>query len=216
MKRVAKYWKAILAAILILASVPLFFKLFEKRSEYKAQTDSLNMQIASFQAAIDSNMVYAGVQDKLDGELAALDESRKELYSHFPSKLLEEDQILYITYLEEKFKDDVEIALSMEGADIQFSYSQAEPITELSDGSALCGVTLGFCFETTYQGFKDLTEHLSTDERVTSVRYAKLNYDPESGVASGGVVVTLYTISTEPYVPPAASEHTTGKTTIFE
>lgn len=216
MRRIAKYWKALLALVLIAVSVPLFLKIVQRRDDYQMQLNSLSMQIASYQAAIQPNLVYADVQDKLEGELAAIAESRKELYSHFPSKLLEEDQIRYILYLEETFKEDVTFALSKQGVDIQFSFSQTVPMAALNDGSYLCGVTLGICFETTYEEFKDMTAYLSADERITSVRYARLNYDEENDTVWGGVVVTLYTISSEPYVPPEATEHTTGKITIFE
>ena len=216
MRRIAKYWKALLALVLIAVSVPLFLKIVQRRDDYQMQLNSLNMQIASYQAAIQPNLVYADVQDKLEGELAAIDESRKELYSRFPSQLLEEDQLLYFDYLAEKFKDDAELTVSKDGVGIQFTYSQITPITQLSDGTYLCGMTFGVCFETTYEGFKTLTERFSTDERIASVRYATLNYDAENDVATGGVVITLYTISSQPYVPPEATEHTTGKETIFE
>lgn len=207
MKLITKYWKTILAVLLAAASVPLFILASNNTREYESEIESLNSTILSISAGITSNQRYEGVQGLIDPELEKLQASRQALYSHFPVDLKEEDQIRYIMYLEEAL-----------GTDLQFSFSQITPALNLSDGAVVGGITFTLSYQTTYEGFKDLVDFFATDERVASVRYASLNYDAASDVATGSITITLYTIAdpATPYEPPEASDYETGKETIFE
>ncbi len=205
MRFLAKYWKALLALVLAAAAIPVVMKTREAEEEHRARVQSMESSIALLQSAIDGNMPYAGVQERLEPELLALQESREALYSRFPSTLLEEDQIRYILYLEETF-----------GTEIHFSFSSNMPMTQLNDGSILGGVTLAVNFETTYEGFKEMVNYIATDSKTASVRYATINYDAENDAATGTMVITVYTLSATEYTAPEPSEYETGKTTIFE
>ncbi len=205
MKFLSKYWKALVAILMAAASVPLFLKAQSRSEEYDRQQQNLNTSIAAVQAGIDANSSYAGVQGAIDGELERLDASRRRLYDRFPAALLEEDQIRYILYLEEVF-----------GGEISFAFAQEMPVATLSDGNYIGGMTFTLNYQTTYQGFKDLVTYLASDSRVASVRVATLDYVQEQDIAAGTITLTLYTVSANEYEPPEASEHDTGKGTIFE
>lgn len=139
---------------------------------------------------------------------ADIEASRRALYQHFPVTLLEEDQIMYVLYLENLF-----------GTEINFSFGSTAPIGMLSDGATLGGLTLTVNYETTYQGFKDMIEYLSTDSRITSIQYCTLNYDDASDTATGTLTLLLYVMNSDlldGYQPPVITEPDTGKPNLFD
>jgi hypothetical protein len=178
-----------------------------EKAAYELKTTQLQSHITAMEASIKNNMRYAAVQDKLEEANAAVDASRLELYQHFPVEMKEEDQIMYVLYLEKLF-----------GTEIQFSFSTPQPITALRDGSTLMGLSLTVNYETTYDGFQDMITYLSTDSRVTSVQFASIQYDKEQDKAIGTVTLLLYLVDSEllEYLPPEVAEPETGKDNIYE
>ena len=167
MSALVKYWRVVLAIILVMAAIPVFFIGYLSGQEnFNSESNSLNMEIRTLQTTIAENTRYADVQDEIEDATADIETSRRELYQHFPVTLLEEDQIMYVLYLESLF-----------GTEINFSFGSTAPIGMLSDGATSGGLTLTVNYETTYQGFKDMIEYLSTDSRITSIQYCTLNYD---------------------------------------
>lgn len=201
----SKYWKSLIAVVMAVVAIPLFMKASEKRKELDQQKQNLNNTLASVQAGINSNMAYADVQEQIDSELERLDASRRRLYDRFSAPLLEEDQIRYIMYLEEVFENE-----------LSFSFTQAAPVVDLSDGNQIEGMTYTLSFQTTYEGFKDLVDYLAADDHIASVHVVTLNYQKEQDVAVGSITLTLYTATANPYEPFQPAEHETGKDTIFE
>ena len=89
----------------------------------------------------------------------------------------------------------------------------------LSDGATSGGLTLTVNYETTYQGFKDMIEYLSTDSRITSIQYCTLNYDDASDTATGTLTLLLYVMNSDlldGYQPPVITEPDTGKPNLFD
>jgi hypothetical protein len=120
----------------------------------------------------------------------------------------EEDQLVYVMYLESIFGTEI----------INWAFSKAQPMVALRDGSKLMGLTLTVNYETTYQGFKDMMNYLSTDTRVTSVQYANIQYDVKNDKATGTVTLLLYLVDTklQEYLPPIVPEPSTGKENIYD
>ena len=149
---------------------------------------------------------YADVQDELKEATAQVVASRLELYEKFPVEMKEEDQIMYVLYLETIF-----------GTEINFAFSKAQPMVALKDGSNLMGLTLTVNYQTTYQGFQDMINYLATDSRVTSVQFANIRYDAARDMAVGTVTLLLYLIDTDlrDYVGPDVNIPDTGKDNIF-
>lgn len=208
MKKATKYWKVILAVVLIAVSMPAFFiGYLAKQQEFKTQRSTLEAEIRSLQTTAAENARYADIQEQLPGATQELEDSRTALYAHFPTDLLEEDQIMYVLYLEEIF-----------GTEITFSFGKVSAVESLSDGAALGGLTLTVNYETTYQGFKDMIDYLATDSRITSIQYCTLNYDDASDTASGTLTLLCYTLddADREYVPPEVTTPDTGKPNIFD
>ena len=175
MKFLGKYWKVLLALALLVAAYFFYQANYvEKKSAYEKETVRIENYIKSMQAAIAENMRYASVQDKLEAATAAVDASRLKMYQQFPVEMKEEDQIMYVLYLEKIF-----------GTEIFFNFSQPQTITALRDGANLMGLVLNVNYETTYDGFQEMVEYLSTDSRVTSVMSASIEYNAEEDKAVG-------------------------------
>ena len=94
MKLLGKYWKVLLALILIGAAAWTYFNMYEtEKAAYEAQTKQIKSMITALEARIQENMRYADVQDKLEDATAQVMASRLDLYEKFPVEMLQEDQI---------------------------------------------------------------------------------------------------------------------------
>lgn len=208
MKALIRNWKAILAFLLLAAAVFVFLFIYRpEKKEFESKSQQLNTMITALQTTIAENLRYADIQDDLPPAGEAIDASRLELYQKFPTELKEEDQIMYVVYLEEKF-----------GTEIQFSFNRnPEPIRTFSDGSTLMGVTLTVNYNTNYEGFKEMIDYLASDSRITSILSATMNYDEENDVAVGYLTLLCYVMDSEllEYTSPEVTVPDVGKENIF-
>lgn len=201
MKALGKYWKLILAFLLLIGALLIFvLQYLPAKQAYELERASLQTQLGTMQIQIAENRKYAPVQEQLADATKAIEDSRKELYSKFPVELKEEDQIMYMLYLEEKF-----------GREVVFSFAEEIPIVPLSNAE-LQGVTFAFDFVTTYGGFKNMVKELATDDVITSVRYAVMQYDAESDQIMGQLIVTRYVLADgRDYQAPVVDKPAIGK-----
>ena len=206
MMQLKKYWKAIVAVVLLIAFALVLSNYFSERQAHQAEVDKLQSNNQMLQNKVDANKEYEDVQDELEEASAQLMASRLELYQKFPVEMKEEDQIMYVLYLEKLF-----------GTEIFFSFGQAQPMTVLKDGAKVMGLTLTVNYQTSYDGFKDMIDYLATDSRVTSVQFAQIQYDAATDTAVGTVTLLLYLIDSDllDYVSPEVNEPETGKDNIF-
>jgi len=207
MNALKKVWKLLAALVLLVAAALIVvLEYLPAKMAYETRMASIENSIRILNETISENKRYAAIQDSLGSAEAQLTESRQGLYQLFPAELREEDQIMYILYLEEQF-----------GTEIHFSFATAQPITKLYDGAILAGVTLTVNYETTYQGFKDMVNYLATDSRITSVQYATVDYDAELDQATGTVTLLVYVMETDllEYLPPEIEAPDVGKENLF-
>lgn len=204
----SKYWMVILAVFLLAAAAVMVLKYYKPaRVEYEMKKALLNSQIASLQGQIVENKKYESVQGRTESEQEALKESRLDLYSHFGGEMKQEDQILYVLYLEELL-----------GNEIYFSFGSEVNLAMLNDGSELKALVITVNYQTTYQGFKDMIKNLATDETyLTSVQNCTLSYDAESDTASGSLTLLHYILYYgQEYETPDIEAPEVGKTNIFD
>ena len=208
MKVLGKYWKILLAVVLAAASLLVYFRVYKAEElAYQTKTKQLQTMILALENSIRQNAKYVDIQDEVVEENAKIVASRLEMYEQFPVEMKEEDQIMYVLYLEKLF-----------GTEIFFNFGVAQPMMALTDGSILVGLTLTVNYETTYKGFKDMLNYLSTDSRITSVQYANIQYDAQNDVAMGQITLLLYLLQTPEgqYMPPDVAIPNTGKDNIYE
>jgi hypothetical protein len=205
MKILSKYWKVLFAVALLVAAFMVYTNYQEELAAHEAEISKLSTYNLTLQTRIQKNKKYEGIQDKLEEGSAQIAASRLELYDKFPVDMKEEDQIMYILYLEKQF-----------GTEINFSFGKAQQLVALKDGSQLMGLTLTVNYETTYQGFQDMINYLATDKTITSVQFANINYDPASNKAVGTVTLLLYLLNDgSDYVGPEVNIPETGKDNIY-
>lgn len=214
MKFLGKYWKVLLAVVLIVVAVLVYNNYQTEKEAYETEAKQLKTYIAALEKVVAENMSYAEMQDELKAASAELERASEELmasrlalYEKFPVEMKEEDQIMYVLYLETIF-----------GTEIQFSFSQAQPMVALRDGANLMGLTLTVNYQTNYEGFKDMITYIATDDRIASVQFASISYDAASDTAQGSVTLLLYLIDSDllEYVSPDVAEPNTGKDNIFD
>ena len=116
MKTLGKYWKVIIALLLVLVAVWIYFNKYQTE---KAAYEAASMQMQSINDVLEEeiakNLKYKDVQDQLDAAKQEIDESYIELYKHFPREMKEEDQIMYALYLETVFGTEIKLWEVMEG-----------------------------------------------------------------------------------------------------
>lgn len=230
MKVIGRNWKAVLSVLLLLVAVLVYVLGYRPRSEaYVMERDQLKTQITALQTTIVENEKYKDVQDQLEPAEAAIEESRAALYENFPADMKEEDQILYLLYLEKTLgTGSKELGYTQElhdiflqrfgsGGDIEFSFGEITPIQDLSDGALLEGLNLTVYYHASYRDFKNMIHALATDERITSIQYATFNYDSEKKLLDGQMTLTLYLMPSaqNTYEEPGVAPPATGKTDIF-
>lgn len=230
MKVIGRNWKAVLSVLLLLAAVLVYVLGYRPRSEaYVLERDQLKTQITALQTTIVENEKYKDVQDQLEPAEAAIEESRAALYENFPADMKEEDQILYLLYLEKTLgTGSKELGYTQElhdiflqrfgnGGDIEFSFGEITPMQALSDGALLEGLNLTVYYHASYRDFKNMIHALATDERITSIQYATFNYDSEKKLLDGQMTLTLYLMPSaqNTYEEPGVAPPATGKTDIF-
>lgn len=200
-------WKALVALLLLIAAACVFlFGYRPAKSEFESKEKELNNMITALQSTIAENLRYVDIQDKLPPANEQIEASRLALYQKFPTELKEEDQIMYVVYLEDTF-----------GTEIQFQFGTVEPLLPLSDGSTLCGLTLTVNYQTNYEGFKEMINYLASDSRITSIQVATMEYDEASDTAVGYLTLLCYIMDSEllEYVSPDVETPSTGKPNIF-
>lgn len=208
METVKRNWKAFLGGALFVLAIIVFLLVYMPASdEYDSENSRLSNEINLLQYTIVENERYAGVQGELDEAKAEVEQSRKELYEHFPAQLREEDQIMYVVYLEELF-----------GTEINFSFGSAEPLAQLSDEAILGGLTLTVNYETDYEGYKKMIQYLATDSRITSIQYSTMDYNSSTDTAQGSLTLLCYLLVSDmlDYQPPEVdTPDNIGKPNIF-
>ena len=152
MKVIGRNWKAVLSVLLLLVAVLVYVLGYRPRSEaYVMERDQLNAQITALQTTIVENEMYKDVQDQLEPAEAAIEESRAALYENFPADMKEEDQILYLLYLEKTLGTgskelgytqklhDIFLQRFGSGGDIEFSFGEITPMQAVSPALARFG-----------------------------------------------------------------------------
>ena len=208
MRFLGRYWKVLLSLIILIAAIIIFINGYQaEKIAHEAEVKQLNTMISSLQATVAENNRYTDVQDALPEATERITASRLDLYQKFPVEMKEEDQIMYVLYLEKLF-----------GTEIFFAFGTPEPLCLLQDGSELKGLLLTVNYETTYDGFQDMVSYLSTDSRITSVRAATIEYDAKTDTAKGQVELLLYLMNSDllEYLPPEVAEPETGKDNVFD
>lgn len=207
MKVFAKYWKLLIVLVLVGAAAFLYFDTYKtEEAAHEASVEQMKTMIEVLEERIAKNERYADIQDDLVGTAEELEASRLALYQNFPKEMKEEDQIMYILYLESVF-----------GTEITFPFSTPVPIDQMSDGAVLQGLFLTVNYQTTYEGFQDMIDYLATDERIVSVYEATIDYNKNTDTASGYLTLVVYLMDSDKltYETPDIAVPETGKDNIF-
>lgn len=209
MKALKAYWKIILGVILIAAAVFVYTRNYLPAKEaYENQKTQLDTSITSLQVAVAKNSIYSNVAEEVPEEEQKLDDKRLELYQKFPLELKEEDQIMYVLYLEDKF-----------GTEIEFEFGTVVDMLPqpLSDNSMMQALVLTVNYQCTYDEFQEMITYLATDDKITSIYDARMEYDPANDIAVGTITLMRYLMDSEllEYQKPDISVPETGKENIF-
>ena len=88
MKAIARFWKVLLALLLVGAAVFIYFEHYTKeKATHELQKLQIRTMIAGMENKIAENLKYADIQDKLEPAKEELAASRLALYQKFPKEM---------------------------------------------------------------------------------------------------------------------------------
>ncbi len=239
---IGKYWKVLLAIVLLIVAVLAVFLVLQPQDKAMEQQMETTKNVTDLlQDRLDTlvaeNEKLEEIKDKLPAAMEAVDAAREELkaaheeltedrdilYDNFPGGLKEEDQILYVMDLEEIlnmelfFGREWDNLYKREGQDYFFEFGHITPITRLTDGSVLCTVNIKIDFDMSYDAFKNMLLYLEEDPRITSINYTKIDYDAENDHVVGFATLLYYFLASEDneYVEPEIDVET-GRDSLFD
>ena len=218
MKTLRDNWKVILAVLLLMGAVLVYvLQYLPAARAYERERSTLQNEIHALQLQIEENRQYGLLQTQLEKAAREVEESRTQMYSRFPAELKEEDQVLYMLYLEKKFDGEVEFRFAEESDRAAvFRFGEESSVMELNDGTQLREVPMTLDFATTYSGFKNMVQALATDDVITSVCYADVAYDTERDQMEGQLIVNRYVMADgRSYQAPAVKRPAVGKENIY-
>ncbi|WP_130870904.1 hypothetical protein [Intestinimonas massiliensis (ex Afouda et al. 2020)] len=230
MSTLAKYWKIVLALILaVIALLVVLLVYLPGRAEYEMQKLTLDGNISVLQASLTEALKYpADLEEDIQTATQEIEDSRLELYQHFPSQMKEEDQLIYLLGLEDAFGTDDsgelgysqdlhQIFLDKFGVDITYSFGTDTPLLTLSDGAILSGQTITVYFSGPYDRVKEMIRYLGTEEvPLTSIQYASLYWSDDA--VTGTFTLLNYLLDSDllEYHIPVVDMPDTGKSNIFD
>ena len=228
MKLLGKFWKLILALLLIGGAVYLYFDVYKtEEAAYQAEAKQLNNIITAMETNIRENMRYKDIQEQLEPAMEELKQSCLDLYRNFPSKLREEDQIMYALYLESIFGTEINLQTVMD-VDPQlsslvepytnFAFGDVQVLAALQDGANLQGLVVVVNYRTSYQGFQEMVDYLASDSRITSIYEATIDYNAAHDIAEGTLYLVLYMLDSPDleYRAPDVAKPEVGKNNLFD
>lgn len=221
MKVLGKYWKLLIALILVGVAVFLFFNTYRtEKLEHEVKLGQMETMIEALNKKIAKDIAYEDIQPLLEGQVEQLNASRLNLYKIFPKEMKEEDQLMYLLYLESLFGTEIRTKFKTDDGKelIGFKFSKAIPLAQMSDGAQLNGLLLEVNYSTTYKGFQEMMDYLATDSRIVSIYEATISYNKWRDIASGDMKLLIYLVDGyvgAEYVAPDIAIPETGKENIF-
>lgn len=233
MSWIGKYWKVLLAVVLLIAAVLILVRMyFPEKAAYEVQVSMAEVLKTALQSSIqeqqEENRELAAIKDEIGPALREVEaaseqlaEDRETLYGNFPGDMLEEDQILYVMDLEDIL--DMEVMFgrvydSLSGSqsrDTVFEFGAPLQLRRLTDNSTLYYTSIKIDFDMPYEAFKQMLVYLANDERITSINYTKIDYDTVNGRVVGFATLMYYFLDAVPYEAPVIDGQETGKRDLF-
>ena len=230
MSALAKYWKIVLALLLAVAALLVVLMVYlPGKTSYETRKTALNSDITTLQNSLAEALKYpADMEEDIQAATKEVENSRLELYQHFPSQMKEEDQLIYLLGLEDAFGTDDsgelgysqdlhQIFLDKFGVDITYSFGTDTPLLTLSDGAILSGQSITVYFSGPYDRVKEMIRYLGTEEvPLTSIQYASLYWSDDA--VTGTFTLLNYLLDSDllEYHIPVVDMPDTGKSNIFD
>lgn len=232
MSWIGRYWKVILAVILLIAAVVILVRMyFPERAAYEVQLGVAEVMKTALESSIDAqleeNRELEAIKDDIDPAMKEVEKASKQLaeerdvlYGNFPGDLLEEDQILYVMDLEDILNMEVMFGREYNnhvytGQDNVFTFNDKMGLARLTDYAVVSYVPIKIDFDMPYDDFKGMLLFLGNDDRITSINYAKIDYDRSNGHVVGYATLMYYALDAVPYEAPVIEGQESGKNDLF-
>ncbi|MCD7943391.1 MAG: hypothetical protein LUH43_00605 [Clostridia bacterium] len=166
---------AFAVAVIVFVYLPLSIYSNEVKNE-------LNLSIDEYIDTMADKLSDAALYEKIAEEMQS--EGADEVYCGLTAEILEEDVIMYSVELEERLGEYISHGDSI-------AFSDAETLTELSDGSVLYGVSLLLAFEAPTEKLDFILSGVHSDTYKVLISDVNLEYDADNDTVSGNIAVML-------------------------
>lgn len=227
----------------VLLAVASYFFVFTKFNERRAALANEN---AALQAEVDALQELADNKEFYISETERMDKEIGETIQRYPADVLEEDEVMYTAAIQgsnqmwvngltiaEKQQVMVAGPAPVEAAPVEdadaidaeeapaeeapATTEAAAPAAGLANTVFLYTSPFTLSYKSTYTSIKDVITSIVTSDDRMSIKNVTIGYDAETGVLSGTVDATMYTMEgtgTE-YISPTVNGVPTGTPDIF-
>ena len=194
---------------------------------------SLNAQNAALRDTYADLSMKAANADMYQKEIKIMNTKMEEIYTHYPSFLQIENEIMDAVELENRTKslitslaiaDPVAIDIAVGGATEgeAEAVSEGEATTEETTVSSatsyqLFRINTSMSFQSGYEGMKQLVELIATDNDRKSVGTLSAVFNTEEGLINGNLTYDTYFVNglDKPYLEPTVPSIKHGVNNIF-
>lgn len=180
----------------VLVLVAAFFFGYRPLNEKKVTLEAENTSLRDTYADLSMKAANADMYKK---EIKVMNTKMEEIFTHFPSYLQTENEIMDVVALEKL--ESVSIPSITIADPVAVDLAQKEEGTAEGDGTQtslpttayqLYDVNSSVSFESSYKGLKDLIRAISKDTSRKSVGTVSATFESETGLVHGSMVYDTY------------------------
>lgn len=215
--------------IVLLGAIVLALAFFFGHRPLKEKRDILNAENASLRDMYADLSMKAADADMYSKEIKQMNSKMEEIFVHYPSSLLTENEIMDAVSFETETKSIISSLSISEPVAVEIGASESGEVQYAEDGTPiensaqatvpyeLYNVATNITFEAGYEGMKQLIDIIATDSKKKSVGTLSAVFDNEQGKISGNMAYNTYFVNglDKPYVEPTVPAIKHGTKNIF-
>ena len=207
-------------AIFAYAYLNVYTKYVTMTTQALAETETIKQQIANRNTEMDN-------EETVEQDITKIQQQIDAILDRFPVYIAKEDNLMFLEQMETSLNINIP---TMNMAEPTVFYTTEVParkeqasgedteVTTVPD-EFMTGLqsSISISFQTTYDGFKELTDYINQYPDKTVIENASLSYDSSTGELMGSMVLQRYALTGtgKPYEPPYIDDIDIGTDNIF-
>ncbi len=198
----------------------VYTKNVAKTSEAITETKSVKQQIENLNQQIENEETFKKETENINQQM-------DEILNRFPVYIAKEDNLMFLEQLENTIDVVIPSTSLADSTTFYTSVLPARAEQDKGDGTKVtiapdeymsglqCSININF--QTTYEGFKELTKYITNYPDKTVIDSASISYDSSTGELMGTMMIYRYALTGtgKVYEPPYIGDINIGTDNIF-